>query len=243
MSELCHKRKSLCRCQNLVPRLRRDRVGADSRRYEISARAAGGSVTQRTQRGQAPPLQDRPRPASVPRPSPHNRLARRWHRTLREEQHLAHLALLHPRGSQPASGACARPRGRRPLLCRPAARDVKHGGDEIYTGRKGVRRLDELRIDVDDGGPAVAWPARATGRDARLAWRIVDSRSSASVDALKHRFGHSFQLCTHLGFRLDVGGTHDHTIGAGIEERPHDVFLGLLPVNRDGDRLGIAAGR
>src|SRR5262252_6278273 len=99
--------------------------------------------------------------------------------------------------------------------------------------------LDEPRIDVDDGGPGVAWPARATGRDARLAWRIVDSRSSASVDALKHRFGHSFQLCTHLGFRLDVGGTHDHTIGAGIEERPHDVFLGLLPVNRDGDRLGI----
>jgi hypothetical protein len=29
-----------------------------------------------------------------------------------------------------------------------------------------------------------------------------------------------------------VGGTHDHTIGAGIEKRPHDVFLGLLPVNR-----------
>jgi hypothetical protein len=45
---------------------------------------------------------------------------------------------------------------RRPLLYRPAARDVKHGGDEIYTGRKGVRRLDEPRIDVDDGGPAVA---------------------------------------------------------------------------------------
>ena len=34
---------------------------------------------------------------------------------------------------------------------------------------------------------------------------------------------------------------HDHAIGAGIEQRPHDVLLRLLPVDRDGDRVRIAA--
>ena len=46
------------------------------------------------------------------------------------------------------------------VLRRPTLADVPAlfeflGDDEIYTGRKGVRRLDEPRIDVDDDRPAV----------------------------------------------------------------------------------------
>src|SRR6516162_7667350 len=59
---------------------------------------------------EALPRRDRPRLASAPRPSQHNRAARKSHRTLREGQHLARRAVRRPRGSRAASGACALPR-------------------------------------------------------------------------------------------------------------------------------------
>ena len=64
----------------------------------------------------------------------------------------------------------------------------------------------------------------------------------ATGQPLEHRFCYPLQLCAHLGFRLNVRRTHDYAIGTRVEQRSHDIFGRLLPIDGDGDQFRIAAG-
>jgi hypothetical protein len=67
--------------------------------------------------------------------------------------------------------------------------------------------------------------------------------SCCDSEDILYRLCDPLQLCAHLGFRLNMGRTHDHAIGTRVEERPHDIFRRLLPVDGNGNQFWIAASK
>ena len=64
------------------------------------------------------------------------------------------------------------------------ARDVKHGGDEIYAGCKCVRRFDEPRIEQDAHGASLAFDRGRNPRRYKIEM-LADVRNAGRAQTLQ----------------------------------------------------------